>query len=92
MTSNAAVPLAKPGCSGVLNFTSDVTADPNEQIDFCGAKPGCVSAPGTNTGVGFASFLLGDVTSGSRGGAGNTNLRNNYVAPYFQDDMQMTQN
>ena len=67
----------QPGCSGVLNFTSDITADPTE------------ASPGTNTGIGFASFLLGDATSGGRGGAGNTNLRNNYVAPYFQDDIQI---
>jgi Carboxypeptidase regulatory-like domain/TonB-dependent Receptor Plug Domain len=79
----------QPGCSGVLNFTSDITADPNEQVDICGSTPGCVSSPGTNTGIGFASFLLGDVTSGGRGGAGNTNLRNNYVAPYFQDNIQI---
>jgi Carboxypeptidase regulatory-like domain len=65
------------GCSGVLNFTSGITANPSE------------ASPGTTTGIGFASFLLGDVTSGSRGGAGNTNLRNNYVAPYFQDDVQI---
>jgi hypothetical protein len=70
------------GCSGVLNFTSDITADPNELTDFG-------TAPGTSTGIAFASYLLGDVTSGSRGGAGNTNLRNFYVAPYFQDDMQI---
>jgi hypothetical protein len=70
------------GCSGVINFTPDITADPNELADFG-------TAPGTSTGIGFASFLLGDVTSGGRGGAGNTNLRNNYVAPYFQDDMQI---
>lgn len=79
----------QPGCSGVLNFTSDVTADPNEQTDFCGSTPKCVSAPGANTGNGFASFLLGNVTSGGRGGAGNTNLRNTYLAPYFQDDIQI---
>jgi Carboxypeptidase regulatory-like domain len=79
----------QPGCSGVLNFTSDITADPNEQADICGSTTGCVSSPGTNTGNGFASFLLGDVTSGGRGGAGNTNLRNSYVAPYFQDDVQI---
>jgi hypothetical protein len=79
----------QPGCSGLLNFTSDVTADPNEQANICGGKTGCVSAPGTNTGNGFASFLLGNVTTGGRGGAGNTNLRNTYVAPYFQDDVQI---
>jgi len=72
----------QPGCSGLLNFTSDVTADPNEIGSFG-------TAPGTNTGNGFASFLLGNVTSGGRGGAGNTNLRNTYVAPYFQDDVQI---
>ena len=83
----------QPGCSGLLNFTSDITGDPSEQVDVCGpASPTnkCVSAPGTNTGNGFASFLLGDVTTGGRGGAGNTNLRNSYVAPYFQDDVQIT--
>jgi hypothetical protein len=80
----------QPGCSGVLNFTSDITADPNELTDTNPAtgKPYGTS-PGTNTGIGFASFLLGDVTSGGRGGAGNTNLRNNYVAPYIQDDIQI---
>ncbi len=67
----------QPGCSGVLNFTSGITANPLE------------ASPGATTGIGFASFLLGDVTSGGRGGAGNTNLRNNYVAPYIQDDIQI---
>ena len=79
----------QPGCSGLLNFTSDITANPNEQASICGSNPNCVSTPGTNTGNGFASFLLGDVTTGGRGGAGNTNLRNTYVAPYFQDDVQI---
>ena len=72
----------QPGCSGLLNFTSGITADPNEVADFG-------TPVGTTTGIGFASFLLGDVTSGGRGGAGNTNLRNNYVAPYIQDDIQI---
>src|SRR6266566_114204 len=79
----------QPGAAGALNFTSDITADPNEQVDICGSQAGCTSAPGTNTGNGFASFLLGNVSVGGRGGAGNTNLRNTYVAPYFQDDMQI---
>src|SRR4029077_3852794 len=79
----------QPGCSGLLSFTSDITAAPNEQTLICGGTPGCVSTPGTNTGNGFASFLLGNVTTGGRGGAGNTNLRNNYVAPYVQDDIQI---
>jgi Carboxypeptidase regulatory-like domain len=82
----------QPGCSGLLSFTSDITADPNEQLNVCGPPSPtnkCVSTPGTNTGTGFASFLLGDVTTGGRGGAGNTNLRNSYFAPYFQDDMQI---
>lgn len=67
----------QPGAAGLLAFTSDITADPSE------------TTPGANTGNGFASFLLGDATLGARGGAGNTNLRNTYVAPYFQDDMQI---
>lgn len=70
----------QPGCSGVINFTSDITANPNEKT------------PGNTTGNGFASFLLGDATTGGRGGAGNTNLRNTYVAPYFQDDIQLRPN
>ena len=73
----------QPGCSGLLSFTSGITADPNEQADLG-------TAPGTNTGIGFASYLLGDATSGGRGGAGNTNLYNFYMAPYFQDDTQIT--
>lgn len=67
----------QPGCAGVINFTSDITADPTE------------ATPGSLTGNGFASFLLGDATVGARGGAGNTNLSNTYIAPYFQDDIQL---
>ena len=67
----------QPGAAGLIAFTSDVTADPTE------------TTPGTATGNGFASFLLGNATIGARGGAGDTNLRNTYVAPYFQDDMQV---
>jgi hypothetical protein len=73
----------QPGAAGALNFTPDITANPNEATSSFG------TAPGTNTGNAFASFLLGNVTSEGRGGAGNTNLRNWYVAPYFQDDMQI---
>ena len=74
----------QPGAAGLLNFTSDVTANPGD------ATSAFATPPGTNTGNAFASFLLGDVTTGGRGGAGNTNLRNWYVAPYFQDDMQIS--
>ena len=70
----------QPGCAGVINFTSDITANPTE------------ATPGATTGNGFASFLLGDATLGARGGAGNTNLSNTYVAPYFQDDIQLRPN
>ena len=71
------------GCAGNLTFNSLTTADPNEQTDFG-------SAPGVNTGNGFASFLLGNVDSASRAGAAPTILSNWYVAPYFQDDTQIT--
>lgn len=66
------------GCSGSLTFASTTTADPNEPT------------PGTNTGNGFASFLLGNADSASRAGAAPTILSNTYVAPYFQDDVQIT--
>jgi hypothetical protein len=70
----------QPGCGGIITFTSDVTANPSE------------TTPGAATGNGFASFLLGNATVGARGGAGNTNLSNTYVAPYFQDDIQLRPN
>lgn len=77
------------GCAGSLTFNATTTADPNEQTDVCGTTPGCVSPTGTNTGSAFASFLLGNVDSASRAGAAPTILSNFYVAPYFQDDMQI---
>lgn len=66
------------GCSGSLTFSSLTTADPNE------------ATSGVNTGNGFASFLLGNADSASRAGAAPTILSNTYVAPYFQDDMQIS--
>ncbi len=69
----------QPGCAGIISFTSDITAKPGDTT-------------GSTTGNGFASFLLGDATVGGRGGAGNTNLSNSYVAPYFQDDIQLRSN
>jgi len=66
------------GCAGSLTFNSTTTADPNEPT------------PGTNTGNGFASFLLGNADSASRAGAAPTILTNTYLAPYFQDDTQIT--
>lgn len=69
----------QPGCAGVIGFTSNITAQPGDTT-------------GSTTGNGFASFLLGDATVGARGGAGNTNLSNTYVAPYFQDDIQLRSN
>lgn len=71
------------GCAGNINFTSGTTADPTEEADFG-------TSPGTNTGNAFASFLLGNVDSATRAGAAPTILTNTYVAPYFQDDMQVT--
>jgi len=70
-------------CAGAFGFSSETTADPNETTTFG-------SAPGTNTGNGFASFLLGDAASANRQFAGDTRLRNSYVAPYFQDDIKLT--
>ena len=72
------------GCAGSLNFSSGATADPLEEASSFG------TTPGTNTGNAFASFLLGNVDSANRAGAAPTKLRNSYVAPYFQDDMQVT--
>lgn len=70
------------GCAGDITFNATTTADPNEEADFG-------SATGTNTGNAFASFLLGNVDSATRAGAAPTILSNFYVAPYFQDDMQI---
>jgi hypothetical protein len=72
-------------CAGSLNFGSDLTADPNEIKDFPGS-----SGIGTFTGNGFASYLLGDADSANRSFAAMTKLSNFYVAPYFQDDTQIT--
>ena len=77
-------------CAGNFNFNSETTSDPNEQVDICGTQQGCASPPGTNTGNGFASFLLGNADSANRQFAGDTRLRNSYVAPYFQDDTKIT--
>jgi len=66
------------GCAGRLSFNAITTADPNE------------SSPGTTTGNAFASFLLGNADSAARSGAAPTTLTNTYVAPYFQDDTQIT--
>jgi hypothetical protein len=69
----------QPGCAGIIAFTSNITAQQGDTA-------------GSTSGNGFASFLLGDATVGARGGAGNTNLGNTYVAPYFQDDIQLRPN
>ncbi len=70
-------------CAGSFSFNSETTADPNEPTNFG-------TSPGTNTGNGFASFLLGNADSANRQFAGDTRLRNSYVAPYFQDDTKIT--
>src|SRR6266700_974987 len=70
-------------CAGNFTFASETTADPNEPTNFG-------TSPGTNTGNGFASFLLGNADSANRQFAGDTRLRNSYVAPYFQDDTKIT--
>jgi len=72
-------------CGGSLFFGSDITADPTETTDFPGS-----SGIGSFTGDGFATFLLGDANSATRSFAGATELSNTYVAPYFQDDVQIT--
>jgi hypothetical protein len=66
------------GCSGNIGFDSSTTADPNDPTG------------GGVTGNGFASFLLGNADSATRAGAAPTTLTNTYLAPYFQDDMQIT--
>ncbi len=43
-----------------------------------------------NTGSPFASFLLGTVDNASRQFASENKLRNQYFAPYFQDDIKLT--
>ena len=70
-------------CAGNFSFDSETTADPNEPTTFG-------TSPGTNTGNGFASFLLGNADSANRQFAGDTRLSNTYVAPYFQDDTKIT--
>jgi hypothetical protein len=72
-------------CAGNLTFGSDLTADPNEINDFPGS-----SGIGAFTGNGFASFLLGDADTANRSYAAMTRLNNFYIAPYFQDDTQIT--
>jgi len=71
-------------CAGNFSFNSETTADPNEATGPFG------TAPGTNTGNGFASFLLGNADSANRQFAGDTRLSNSYLAPYFQDDTKIT--
>ncbi len=70
-------------CAGSFTFASETTADPNEPADLG-------TSPGTNTGNGFASFLLGNADSANRQFAGDTRLKNSYIAPYFQDNMKLT--
>jgi hypothetical protein len=63
------------GCAGKLVFSHNGTA-----------QPGNVSS----TGIGFASFLLGQVDQASRQFSAETKLRNLYIAPYVQDNFKIT--
>ena len=69
-------------CGGNINFNSITTSNG----DLNTSDPLNVS----NTGSGFASFLLGEVNDATRNFAPESKLRNFYIAPYVQDNIKVT--
>jgi hypothetical protein len=69
-------------CGGQIDFSSITTSngdlDTTHLVNF------------TNSGSGFASFLLGEVNKASRNFAPESKLRNFYLAPYVQDNIKVT--
>ena len=69
-------------CGGNFDFSSITTSNGN--LDTTALTNV------TNSGSGFASFLLGEVNDASRSFAPESRLRNFYVAPYVQDNIKVT--
>lgn len=69
-------------CGGNFDFSSITTSNG----DLSTADPLNV----TNSGSGFASFLLGEVNDATRNFAPESRLRNFYLAPYVQDNIKVT--
>lgn len=69
-------------CGGNFNFNSITTSNG----DLNTTDPTNI----TNSGSGFASFLLGEVNDASRNFAPESRLRNFYLAPYIQDNIKIT--
>ena len=69
-------------CGGNIDFSSITTSNG----DLNTSDPLNVS----NTGSGFASFLLGEANDASRNFAPESRLRNFYLAPYVQDNIKVT--
>lgn len=69
-------------CGGNINFNSITTSNG----DLNTSDPLNVS----NSGSGFASFLLGEVNDATRNFAPESRLRNFYLAPFVQDNIKIT--
>jgi hypothetical protein len=69
-------------CGGNIDFSSISTSNG----DLNTADPLNVS----NSGSGFASFLLGEVNGATRNFAPESKLRNFYLAPFVQDNIKVT--
>ena len=66
------------GCGGAFNFSQRTTSIPNASDPNFGSY-----------GSSFASFLLGEVDSGSRVESNEIRLRNKAFSSYFQDDIKV---